>query len=72
MSNDGFPRGWEEHRADQIEWFAKNTTPDQRFEWLCEMIELFGDQIPKIKEAHEWHAAQKKLAEESVSDLPAS
>lgn len=35
-----FPRGWEEHKKDQIRYIAKNTTPMQRFQWLIDTLDI--------------------------------
>jgi hypothetical protein len=43
--SDEWPRGWEEHRADQRRWIAEHSTPEQRLKWLEQTMLLFKEQI---------------------------
>lgn len=47
MAEENSPRGWKEYETEQLRWIAKNTTPRQRFDWLCDTLDLLGDRLPK-------------------------
>jgi len=36
---------WDAHKMEQILFQARSTTPQQRMEWLEEMLELFQEQL---------------------------
>ena len=40
-----WPRGFEEHRRAQLLAMARESTPEQRFQYLEEMLALFGPHI---------------------------
>ena len=39
-----WPRGWEEHKKQQILAIARETTPLQRLQWVEEMLQLLGNE----------------------------
>jgi hypothetical protein len=39
-TDDAFPRGFSQHRAEQIIFIAAHSTAEQRLEWLESMLEL--------------------------------
>lgn len=39
-NDSSFPRGWDEHKKDQIRHIAKNSTPMQRFQWLLDVLQI--------------------------------
>lgn len=47
MAEPNLPRGWDEYEDEQLLWVVKNTTPEQRFNWLCDTLDLLGDRLPK-------------------------
>ena len=38
MPHEEWPEGYDGHRRAQRKWIAQNTTPEQRMEWLEEML----------------------------------
>lgn len=47
MAEPNLPRGWDEYEKEQLLWIVKNPTPEQRFYWLCDTLDLLGDRLPK-------------------------
>lgn len=47
MAEGILPGGWEEYETEQLRWIARNTTPQQRFDWLCDTLDVLGDRLPK-------------------------
>jgi len=47
MTKADLPRGWDEYEDEQLLWVVKNTTPEQRLNWLCDTLDLLGDRLPK-------------------------
>jgi hypothetical protein len=70
-SSPAWPRGWEEHKADQIVFIARNSTPLQRIRWLESMLELLRPQLPAMwqrREAQEAERRARRVAERAAAD----
>jgi hypothetical protein len=48
ISGKAWPAGWEDHRREQNLFIARNTTPEQRFRWLQDMLNLLRPQLPEL------------------------
>lgn len=47
MADTSLPRGWDGYEREQVLWIIKHTTPEQRFLWLCDTLDLLGDRLSK-------------------------
>lgn len=65
MAEGDLPRGWEEYETEQLLWIVKNTTPEQRFNWLCDTLDLLGDRLPKRIEVRALCDAMNKKESQS-------